>query len=166
MQARTVSSQPISEQAPKIPVHVAIIMDGNGRWARKRGLPRLAGHRVGVDCIQSVLKNLAAKGVKYVTLYAFSTENWNRPAEEVEGILEILGDALRDQTQALHENDVHIVHIGRSRPPKPGTTGGRGLRPGLDPRKYRRHPQRCFQLWWPGRDPRGGETSNPRRRVS
>jgi undecaprenyl diphosphate synthase len=89
-------------------------MDGNGRWARKRGLPRLAGHRVGVDCIHGVLKTLAAKGIKYVTLYAFSTENWNRPAEEVEGILEILNDALRNQTQALHENNVHIVHIGKA----------------------------------------------------
>ena len=114
MQVRTASSHPISELPPKVPVHVAIIMDGNGRWARKRGLPRLAGHRVGVDCIQGVLRTLADRGVKYVTLYAFSTENWNRPVEEVEGILEILFDALRNQTQALHENDVHIVHIGKA----------------------------------------------------
>jgi undecaprenyl diphosphate synthase len=89
-------------------------MDGNGRWARKRGLPRLEGHRVGVDCIQGVLKTLAEKGIKYVTLYAFSTENWNRPAEEVAGILGILYDALRNQTETLHKNNVHIVHIGKA----------------------------------------------------
>ena len=114
MQVRTASSQPTLEQSPKVPVHVAIIMDGNGRWAKKRGLPRLEGHRFGVDCIHHVLKTLAGKGTKYVTLYAFSTENWNRPAEEVEGILEILYDALRNQTQALHDNNVHIVHIGKT----------------------------------------------------
>ena len=114
MQVRTASSQPLSQPPPKVPVHVAIIMDGNGRWARKRGLPRLEGHRVGVDCIQGVLKTLAEKGIKYVTLYAFSTENWNRPAEEVEGILGILYDALRNQTETLHKNNVHIVHIGKA----------------------------------------------------
>lgn len=113
MQVRTASSQQISEQSPQVPVHVAIIMDGNGRWAQRRGLPRLAGHKVGVDCVRNVLETLAAKGVKYVTLYAFSTENWNRPTEEVEGILEILCNALRDQTKSLHENNVQIVHIGK-----------------------------------------------------
>lgn len=114
MQVKIATSNPLSEESPKVPVHVAIIMDGNGRWAKKRGLPRLAGHRMGVDCIQRVLNTLGGKGVKYVTLYAFSTENWNRPAEEVEGILEIMYDALRDQTQSLHENNVHIVHIGKA----------------------------------------------------
>ncbi len=113
MQVRTASSQSPSPQPPKVPVHVAIIMDGNGRWAEKRGLPRLAGHRVGVDCIQEVVRTLAVKGVKFLTLYAFSTENWNRPAEEVEGILDILYDALEEQTKALHENNVHIVHVGK-----------------------------------------------------
>ena len=89
-------------------------MDGNGRWATKQGLPRLAGHRVGVDRIRKVLETLAHKGVKHVTVYAFSTENWNRPNEEVEGILEILSDALQEQTQALHQNNVHIVHVGKT----------------------------------------------------
>jgi undecaprenyl diphosphate synthase len=114
MQVRTASAQSLAPDASKVPIHVAIIMDGNGRWAKKRGLRRLAGHRVGVDCIQSVLNTLGAKGVKYVTLYAFSTENWNRPAEEVEGILDIMYDALREQTQALHENNVQIMHIGKA----------------------------------------------------
>ena len=117
MHARAAASAQVSIQVPvdkaKVPVHVAIIMDGNGRWAKKRGLPRLDGHRVGVDRVQGVLGTLSEKGVKYVTLYAFSTENWNRPEEEVAGILEILHYALRAQTQALHENNVRIVHIGK-----------------------------------------------------
>ena len=93
---------------------MAIIMDGNGRWAKRRGIPRLSGHRVGVDRIQHVLEILGDKGVKFVTLYAFSTENWNRPPEEVLGILGLLEDALREQTQSLHEKNVKVVHLGKS----------------------------------------------------
>ena len=113
MQVEAASSQNPAPRDPKVPVHVAIIMDGNGRWAAKRGLPRIAGHKVGVDCIQRTLVALSAKGVKFVTIYAFSTENWNRPAKEVQGILEILYNALRRQTRALHENNVRIIHIGK-----------------------------------------------------
>ncbi|MEK7814594.1 MAG: polyprenyl diphosphate synthase [Chloroflexota bacterium] len=113
MQVQTDSPHSPATQRPKVPVHVAIIMDGNGRWAKQRGQPRLAGHRVGVECIQTVLETLAAKGVKYVTLYAFSTENWHRPAEEVRGIIEILHDALGRQTRALHQKNVRIVHLGK-----------------------------------------------------
>ena len=113
MQSQAATSPQGSTGKVKVPVHVAIIMDGNGRWAQKRGLPRLDGHRVGVDRIQKILKTLSDKGVKYVTLYAFSTENWNRPEEEVTGILEILQCALRVQTEALHQNNVRIVHIGK-----------------------------------------------------
>jgi undecaprenyl diphosphate synthase len=100
-------------QSPKVPMHVAFIMDGNGRWAQNRGLPRLAGHKVGVDRIQKVLECLGARGVKFVTLFAFSTENWNRPETEVRGILEILNNAIHQQTRALHENNVRIKHIGK-----------------------------------------------------
>ena len=114
MQARTASPQPSLKQSPRVPTHVAFIMDGNGRWATKRGLPRLEGHRVGVDRIHKVLETLGTKGVQFVTLYAFSTENWNRPADEVQGILEILYDALQNQTRELHDNNVRIVHIGKS----------------------------------------------------
>ncbi len=114
MRAGIASSQASKAAGSKVPGHVALIMDGNGRWAKKRGLPRLVGHRMGVDCIHGVLKTLGDKGVKYVTLYAFSTENWNRPADEVEGILEIMYDALREQTQTLHENNVRILHIGKA----------------------------------------------------
>ena len=113
MQVQASLSQQPSSQNRNVPLHVAIIMDGNGRWAKQRGLPRLEGHRVGVDRIQRVLETLGNQGVKYVTLYAFSTENWNRPQEEVAGLLAILQDALQRQARALHENNVRIIHIGK-----------------------------------------------------
>ena len=97
----------------RVPAHVAIVMDGNGRWAEQRGLPRLMGHRVGVDNIRPVLQALAQKGVKYVSLYAFSTENWNRPATEVEGLMDILRDSIEQEAKALHEQGVRILHLGR-----------------------------------------------------
>lgn len=114
MQAQPDPTQQANSSQLGIPQHVAFIMDGNGRWAAQRGLPRLAGHKAGVDRLEEVLEFLANKGVKYVTVYAFSTENWNRPAEEVQGIMELLGDALQSQTQALHEKNVRVRHIGRS----------------------------------------------------
>ncbi len=98
----------------QVPHHVAIIMDGNGRWAEEQGLPRLEGHRVGVDNIRPVLECLSGYGVKYVTIYAFSTENWARPQEEVEGLIDILREAIQIQTQALHERGVRILHLGRT----------------------------------------------------
>ena len=82
MQVQTAASQNPLAPDPKVPVHVAIIMDGNGRWAAKRGLPRIAGHKVGVDSNQSVLESLMGKGVQFDTLYALSTQNWNRQARE------------------------------------------------------------------------------------
>ena len=97
----------------KVPLHVAIVMDGNGRWAEQRGLPRLTGHRAGVDNIQPVLQALALRGVQYVSLYAFSTENWNRPATEVAGLMDILRESIERETQALHEQGVRILHLGR-----------------------------------------------------
>ncbi len=100
--------------ATEIPRHVAIIMDGNGRWAEDRGLPRIEGHRAGVEKIRSVLDILARRGIKFVTLYAFSTENWNRPDAEVEGIMGILRQVIHQETRALHKQGVRIVHLGRS----------------------------------------------------
>jgi len=97
-----------------VPRHVAIIADGNGRWARQRHLPRLAGHRAGVDNMRPVLDSLLAYGVEYVTFYAFSTENWQRPKGEVNGLLKILDEVIDRETQALHSRGVRIVHIGRS----------------------------------------------------
>ena len=98
----------------RIPHHVAIIMDGNGRWAEKRGLPRLEGHRAGVDNIRPVLEALTEYGVRYVTIYAFSTENWNRSPEEVQGLMAILQEAIHRETQILHESGVRILHLGRT----------------------------------------------------
>ena len=114
MQAQPDQTQQPSAPEAETPQHVAFIMDGNGRWAAQRGLPRLEGHKTGVDRLEGVLEFLAGKGVKYVTVYAFSTENWNRPAEEVQGIMELLSDALQLQTQSLHEKNVRVRHIGRS----------------------------------------------------
>ena len=101
-------------ESSEIPTHVAIIMDGNGRWAQEQGLPRIEGHRAGVEKIRSVLDILARRGVKFVTLYAFSTENWNRPDDEVSGIMGILREVIHEETQSLHEQGVRIIHLGRS----------------------------------------------------
>jgi undecaprenyl diphosphate synthase len=100
-------------QASYPPQHVAIIMDGNGRWARERGLPRLAGHKAGGENIHPVVKSFAANGVRYLTLYAFSTENWNRPHVEVSGLLGLLSRKIDQETQAFHQETVRLVHLGR-----------------------------------------------------
>ncbi|MBI4318501.1 MAG: isoprenyl transferase [Chloroflexi bacterium] len=97
----------------KVPEHVAIIMDGNGRWAQMRGLPRLAGHRAGTENIRNVLEGCVEFGVKTLTIYAFSTENWGRPRQEVRGLMSILGRVIRRDTKRLHENGVRLRHIGR-----------------------------------------------------
>jgi undecaprenyl diphosphate synthase len=101
------------ETITALPRHVAFILDGNGRWAEKRGLPRLEGHRAGVKNIRRILKCLGKHGIEYVTLYAFSTENWNRPADEVNGIFNILMEVVGRETRELHKNGVRIIHIGR-----------------------------------------------------
>jgi len=87
-------------------------MDGNGRWARQHGRPRLFGHRAGVENLRRVLRAAVEFNVPIVTLYAFSTENWKRPLEEVRGLLRILGDALAKEVDALHKNGVQLRHIG------------------------------------------------------
>lgn len=99
---------------PAIPRHIAIIMDGNGRWARQRGLPRLDGHREGVDAIPRVLDFLTAQGVQYLTLYAFSTENWLRPPDEVSGILQLFQESLHQESNLLMEKNIRVFHIGQS----------------------------------------------------
>src|SRR6187455_1416492 len=94
------------------PQHVAIIMDGNGRWARRRGLPRLAGHRAGTENIRRIVRACVDFGVKYLTVYAFSTENWSRPDSEVKGILRILAENIERETPELHHEGVQIRHLG------------------------------------------------------
>ncbi len=96
----------------KIPVHVAVIMDGNGRWAQRRGLPRNEGHRAGTENIRRVLTACVEFGVKVLTIYAFSTENWGRPEDEVHGLLGILEDTLRREVPELHKNGVKLRHLG------------------------------------------------------
>ncbi len=100
------------EAITRIPRHVAIIMDGNGRWAKKHGLPRLGGHKVGTENLRRVIEVMADYGVEYVTLYAFSTENWNRPRAEVQGLFRILGSAIEKESRALHEQGARIRHLG------------------------------------------------------
>jgi undecaprenyl diphosphate synthase len=95
------------------PQHVAIIMDGNGRWAKKRRLPRLVGHNAGGNNIRPVVKIFADYGVKYLTLYMFSTENWNRPRAEVAGLLSLLAKKIDQETQAFHQENIRLVHLGR-----------------------------------------------------
>jgi len=95
-----------------IPNHVAIIMDGNGRWAKQHGEARLFGHANGVDSVRAVLRSATEIGVKYLTLYAFSTENWNRPQEEVDGLMDILVHSITNEMEELNENGVRFTTIG------------------------------------------------------
>src|SRR5512139_796481 len=97
----------------RIPTHIAIIMDGNGRWAISRGLPRIAGHRAGTENLRRVIEACIDFGIKYLTIYAFSTENWGRPQEEVQGLLRILEDVIDRELQELHDQGVQLRHIGR-----------------------------------------------------
>ena len=95
-----------------IPRHIAIIMDGNGRWAKKRGLPRIAGHREGVESVRDIVEVCGQLGVEFLTLYTFSTENWKRPQEEVSLLMRLLLTALRDETDRLYSNNVRVRTIG------------------------------------------------------
>ncbi len=105
----------------KLPNHIAIIMDGNGRWAKKRGLPRTAGHRAGVEALRETIKTCSDIGIKVLTLYAFSTENWKRPKNEVEALMNLLVEYLNKEIKELHKNNVKINTIGdiRDLPDKP-----------------------------------------------
>lgn len=93
--------------------HIGIIMDGNGRWAKQRGLPRLAGHRAGVENIRPILRAAVEEDVRYLTLYAFSTENWARPADEVDGLIRLLAEYIDRETERLHADGVQLRHLGR-----------------------------------------------------
>jgi undecaprenyl diphosphate synthase len=96
----------------RIPYHLAIIMDGNGRWAKRRGLPRLAGHRAGVENLRRILNACGEFGIKILTIYAFSTENWGRPEAEVRGLMNILETVIDRELKQLHANGVQLRHIG------------------------------------------------------
>ncbi len=96
----------------EIPVHIAIIMDGNGRWARRRGLPRVAGHKRGVDTVREITEACAEVGVKYLTLYTFSTENWKRPKDEVSTLMRLLLKSIKDRCDELMKNNIRLTTIG------------------------------------------------------
>lgn len=100
------------QSAGVIPRHIAIIMDGNGRWAKERGLPRIAGHSEGVESVRDIVEVCGQLGVQHLTLYAWSTENWKRPQEEVSLLMRLLLKALRNETDRLHQNNVRLCAIG------------------------------------------------------
>lgn len=96
----------------RIPDHVAIIMDGNGRWAKSRGLPRLAGHKAGTENLRRVIRGCVEFGIKYLTIYAFSTENWGRPPDEIAGLMNIIEEVIDKELNELHKQGVQLRHVG------------------------------------------------------
>src|ERR1039458_1059964 len=110
-------SAPAAHLSPKakasLPRHVAIIMDGNGRWARQRHLPRIEGHRAGAESARVIIRTAGEVGIKYLTLYAFSVENWNRPKEEVDALMKYLVHYLKTETPELNKNNVRLEIIGQ-----------------------------------------------------
>lgn len=101
-----------SEALSKVPQHVAVIMDGNGRWAKGQGEERLFGHRHGVEAVREVVRTAAETGVRYLTIYAFSTENWGRPTEEVDGIMELIANAILSELDTLTRSGIRMEFIG------------------------------------------------------
>src|ERR1051325_3952929 len=101
------------EAKANLPQHVAMIMDGNGRWARERHLPRVEGHRAGADSARIIIRAAGELGLKYLTLYAFSVENWNRPKEEVDALMKYLVHYLKTETPELNKNNVRLEVIGQ-----------------------------------------------------
>ena len=100
------------ENLKKIPTHLAIIMDGNGRWAQQKGLPRVSGHRAGTENLREVIEAAVEFGIQYLTIFAFSTENWTRPSDEVQGLMKIFRTMLDRELKNLHENGVQLRHLG------------------------------------------------------
>src|SRR3954469_7373266 len=104
----------------RLPRHIAIIMDGNGRWAKEKGEDRLFGHLHGVESVRNIVEGCAELGVKYLTLYAFSTENWDRPEYEVTGLMELLVDTIRKEVPTLNKNNIRLHVIGDTEMLPPG----------------------------------------------
>jgi undecaprenyl diphosphate synthase len=107
------TDKPPKKQIVRLPIHVAIVPDGNGRWAEQRGLSRLAGHRAGVKKMRTLVEYLNDLGVRCVTLYGFSTENWGRPGEEVNGLFHILEERISQDVPKLHRRGIKVRHLGR-----------------------------------------------------
>ncbi|MEO6462655.1 MAG: isoprenyl transferase [Candidatus Eisenbacteria bacterium] len=114
MTVRPLTPEALRAKGP-IPRHVAIIMDGNGRWAKARGVPRLLGHRAGREAVRDTVQGAVALGIEVLTLYTFSTENWDRPKSEVQGLMSFLKRVLREEVKELHRQDVRLRVIGRAR---------------------------------------------------
>jgi undecaprenyl diphosphate synthase len=102
-----------AEAAANLPRHVAVIMDGNGRWAKQRGLPRIEGHRQGAESARAIIRTAGEVGIKYLTLYAFSAENWNRPKDEVDALMKYLVHYLKSETPELNKSNVRLEVIGQ-----------------------------------------------------
>ncbi len=113
MSARALTAEELRARG-NMPRHVAIIMDGNGRWAKARGVPRLMGHRAGRESVRETVKACVALGIEVLTLYTFSTENWNRPRREVQALMTILRQTLREEREELRRNNVRLSVIGRT----------------------------------------------------
>jgi len=113
MSANKIATSPTTKKITPLPSHVAIIMDGNGRWAKQHGLPRLEGHKAGANNIRPIIRYLSEYHIKYVTLYSFSTENWNRPKTEVIGLFNLFEESINKHTSELHERGVKLRHLGR-----------------------------------------------------
>ena len=135
-----------SIRSGKIPEHIAIIMDGNGRWAKKRGLPRVAGHRQGMEAIKRCLEGLREIEVKYLTLFAFSTENWRRPKAEVDFLMDLPGQFINRELDTIMENNIRLGIIGDvsglpriPSQPSPRNSSHQG--------QHRLGPQLCPELW-------------------
>jgi undecaprenyl diphosphate synthase len=105
-------ANPAKSESPEVPRHVAVIMDGNGRWARRRALPRQAGHQAGIKPVRATVESCAKAGVEMLTLFAFSSENWHRPAEEVRGLMSLFVDALEREVAELDANRIRLRFIG------------------------------------------------------
>lgn len=133
----------------EIPRHIAIIMDGNGRWAKDKGNMRIYGHKAGVDSVRDITEACAQIGVEYLTLYAFSTENWNRPSREVSALMQILIQSLRKEMKRLNDNDIRLSTIGQiDRFP---SNCQRELTEAMDLTKNNRRMQLCLALSYSGR---------------
>ena len=110
--AKLPSSTQVIPDAPRVPRHIAIIMDGNGRWAKKRFLPRVAGHKRGVEAVRSAVRGCADRGVEYLTLFAFSSENWRRSKDEVKFLMQLFMHVLEEEVVKLHRNNIRLRVIG------------------------------------------------------
>jgi undecaprenyl diphosphate synthase len=110
---RTAAKIPLPVAPERLPAHVAIIMDGNGRWARQRGLPRFAGHRAGAGIVRTITQYASDLGLKQLTLYSFSTENWNRPAEEINLLMDLYVEYMQANRDLFMDNNIQFAQIGR-----------------------------------------------------